>query len=245
MVKIPKIDDIIMQSVKEHLASIDDMIAEAIDEILRRKLKEFLGVIKQFAVPGEKGDKGDKPLAGKDFPFPKDGKTPIAGRDFPMPRNGIDANVKSITLDVLARMPKIDEQKMMKGIIKQIPKIEQEATKETTKKLNALPEPWLHANSLIGLISMIKTFAVADGGGGGDTIRYVDLSSSLDGSTRDFTLTRVNRILSVHGTSSPIAYRPEVDWTFAETTSILTITSEVDIQSLATGQTLYVLYIEG
>lgn len=42
-------------------------------------------------IPQIKGEKGDKPIAGVDYPIPKDGKdgkTPIAGVDFPMPKDG-------------------------------------------------------------------------------------------------------------------------------------------------------------
>lgn len=85
-------------------------------------------------------------------------------------------------------------------------------------------------------------FAVG-GGTGGKIVKAFDLSSSLNGSLSTFNLPAVWRVISVHSTSFPYIFRPNIDYTW--TTSTITFTSEVTPSStLANGQSLIVIYAE-
>ena len=80
-------------------------------------------------------------------------------------------------------------------------------------------------------------------GGGGDTINYRDLTSLTNGSTKTFTLTRVKSVIGVWASQAPgAAFQPLVDWTYAQSTGILTLGSGVSAP--ATGQTLWCLVVE-
>lgn len=69
-----------------------------------------------------------------------------------------------------------------------------------------------------------------------------DLSSSLDGTTKSFTIPANTAITGVFGSSSPFVFAPTTDYTGSGTTTI-TFTSNVDASSaLAAGQTILVQY---
>ncbi len=78
-------------------------------------------------------------------------------------------------------------------------------------------------------------------GAGGSEIKSTDLSSQLDGSTKDFTVPANKRFNSLMGTQFPIVYRPTTDFTGSGTTT-LTLTSEVSAPE--EGQTLILTYAE-
>ena len=60
---------------------------------------------------------------------------------------------------------------------------------------------------------------------------------------KEFSLPAFWRVISVEGSSFPFSYRPTTDYTVSG--SKITFTSEIDeTVSLATGQTLIVLYAE-
>lgn len=85
---------------------------------------------------------------------------------------------------------------------------------------------------------------VSFGGGGGNkqNVYYYDLSASLDGSTKTFSLPAFSRILDVKLSSAPVL-RPTVDWTSDTDTSSVTFTSEISADPLLlAGQSLMVLY---
>lgn len=166
--------------------------------------------------------------------------------------------------------PKNNEGSPLKEIVEEIfmielaPKVKamiDEAVRKTKEELRELIDPAkiarkleslrdndrLDADAIKNLAAFVQIYAnlshsARPGGGGGDTVRYTDLSSQLDGSTKTFTLTRVARILMVIGTQAPLGYRPATDWTFAQSTGILTLTATVSAPT--TGQTLIVLYVE-
>lgn len=210
--------------------------------------KELFLQIKSLEVQilkGDKGDMGNKPLAGIDYPIPKDGESSDETKiikevlnKIPSPqkgKDGKDADENKIIGKILTRLPKNKEFKLEAEMIRD--------------KLQSLKEEKrLDVSAIKDLIPLIRSYIsqIKSGsgrGGGGDTIRYVDLSSQCDGSTKEFTLTRVNRVLGVFGTQFPLGYRPEVDWTFTASSSKLTLTGVVSAPE--TGQTLWVMYVEG
>jgi len=74
-------------------------------------------------------------------------------------------------------------------------------------------------------------------------VQVYDLSSSLDGVTKTFGLPAFWKVFDVRSSSFPYAFRPTVDYTVDGSAMTITFTSEVEAAgTLATGQTLYVLY---
>lgn len=86
--------------------------------------------------------------------------------------------------------------------------------------------------------SQHHTFAIQRG-----QLMTYDLSDQLDGATKTFVLPAFWRIISVQSTSTPVVFRPTVDYTDNAATPSLTFTDEIDAATtLAAGQTVLVIY---
>ena len=84
---------------------------------------------------------------------------------------------------------------------------------------------------------------VGGSSGGGRIVKAIDISSSLNGSTKTFNIQAVWRIVSVHLSSFPNILRETTDFTWTPTS--ITFTSEIDApSSLATGQTCILIIAE-
>lgn len=80
---------------------------------------------------------------------------------------------------------------------------------------------------------------------GGGVVKAYDISSQLNGVLKTFTLPAFWRIISVHASSFPSAFRETVDYTSDASAMTLTFTSEIDAGStLDTDQTVIVVYAE-
>ena len=73
-----------------------------------------------------------------------------------------------------------------------------------------------------------------------NAVQYADLSSQCNGVLKAFSVPRHRKIIALHGSESPLIYRPTTDFTTSNVT--LTLTSEV--LAPATGQSLIFLYIK-
>ena len=83
------------------------------------------------------------------------------------------------------------------------------------------------------------------GGSGGKIVKAHDLSSSLNGVLKTFSLPAFYRVISVHSSSAPFTLRPTTDWTTSASDMTITFTDEISVNSvLNTGQTLLVIYAE-
>ena len=90
-----------------------------------------------------------------------------------------------------------------------------------------------------------RPMPTGSGGVGGGHVKVFDLSESLDGSTKTFSLPAYWRIISVTSSSFPTAFRPITDYTTDEANSKITFTSEVDASTmLASGQSIIIVYAE-
>ena len=91
-----------------------------------------------------------------------------------------------------------------------------------------------------------KTLVVGSGGsGGGHIVKSYDLSDSLNGATKVFTMPAFWRIIAVNLSSFPNALRATTDYTSDAGAHTLTFTDAIDVgTSLATGQTCIVIYSE-
>ena len=93
-----------------------------------------------------------------------------------------------------------------------------------------------------------KSSGMIVGGGsgtGGHIVKAYDLSASLNGVLKTFTIPAFWRIISVHSSSFPNAFRPTTDYTVNGSTYQITFTSEINAATtLASGQTIIVTYSE-
>lgn len=81
--------------------------------------------------------------------------------------------------------------------------------------------------------------------GGGKIVKAHDLTDQLNGVLKTFSLPAFWRVVSVHSSSFPYTFRPITDYTVDGGAMTITFTSEIDeTQTLATGQTLLVVYAE-
>ncbi len=123
-------------------------------------------------------------------------------------------------------------------------------------KLEILLEEWLDISAIKGLKKILEELeekikaiprGIIGGGDGGQLgghVRYKDLSASLDGSTRTFSMPAFGRILSVQLSSFPNILRDGIDFTVNGSTFEITFTSEISDSSISAGQTLVILYAE-
>jgi len=79
--------------------------------------------------------------------------------------------------------------------------------------------------------------------GGGHIVKAYDLTASLNGVLKTFSLPAFWRIVSVHSSSFPFSFRPTTDYTISGST--ITFTSEIDASTmLSTGTTITIIYSE-
>ena len=118
------------------------------------------------------------------------------------------------------------------------------------KKLESLKgEKRLSVEAIKGLKEFVEKngtkTVIGYGGQGGMVVMPYDLSASLDGVTKTFTLPAFWRILSVGFSSAPWFARPTVDFTADAANSQITFTSQIDASTvLASGQTVTILYAQ-
>jgi hypothetical protein len=180
----------------------------------------------------------------------KDGKDGEKGADG---RDGIDADTHQVALQASTIA--------LEGLLPQIPKIEQienklpllgtfirdglELLPEGEKlKIDAIENLW---EELDKLRVQIKRGTVVYGGSstGGHIVKAHDLSASLNGVLKTFSLPAFYRVISVVGSSFPFNYRETVDYTVDASGMAITFTAAIDASiSLAEGQTLTIIYSE-
>lgn len=96
-------------------------------------------------------------------------------------------------------------------------------------------------------IGKAKGVTIFGGGssGGGRMVKAYDLTSSLNGVLKTFTLPAFWKVISVHSSSFPYVFRPTTDYTTDASAMSITFTSEILADTtLATGQTLLIIYAE-
>lgn len=149
-----------------------------------------------------------------------------------------------------------DEEKIIQAVIDQLPPEQEETAKETADRLNTEKEI-IEQETIKGLIKRFEdledriskakgtTNIIGGAIGGGHTAKVHDLTDSLNGVTKTFALPAFWRVLNVYSTSSPVIFRPIVDYTTDASAMTITFTSEInESTTLSSGQTLLVLYSE-
>ena len=179
------------------------------------------------------------------------GEKPIAGIDYIIPKNGKDVDEEKIINQILEKIPKPENGKMpIAGVDFPIPKDgSPDSAEDIRNKLELLEEDERLDKKAIKGLDEIERLARQKGGtiiGGGyvnrGMVKALDLSASLDGSTRTFDIQAVWKVISVHLSSFPTILRETVDYTWTPTS--LTLTSEVSDAALSAGQTLIALVAE-
>lgn len=141
-------------------------------------------------------------------------------------------------------------------INKTLSRVEPETTDTIAKKLNS-KKNIIKQETVDGLIDRLEsieeqlkkrakgTTIVGAATSGGRVAKIHDLSDSLDGITKTFALPAFWRVLNVYSTSTPVIFRPTVDYTTDASAMTITFTSQIDATTtLSLGQSLLVLYSE-
>ena len=203
---------------------VNKMKTEIMQE-MRAILEEKIG---EDGVTTLEGRPGFSPIKGVDYLDPQEmaqlkkelkGMPGRKGRDG---RTGVDGITRIITKDGSPDTPE-----------------------QIVDKINTLEER-IEQKTIKGLLSQLKTLrrnmAEKAGGGGGDSIRFEDLTSSTNGSLKVFTVpAHITGKTAVFSTQSPHVFRPTID--FTETRTTITLTDAVGAPQ--TGQSLIVFYVRG
>lgn len=227
----------------------DKLISSSKDE-MKKLLSEVefkkgdTGEIGKQGIQGKDGQDGKNGKDGKDGQDGKDGKNGTNGL------NGQDANPTQIIAE--ASRIALDA---LKPLIPTISQIEQDLPilgQEIRNSLEILPEgEKLKIEAVENLRKelddlekkiLAKTASFIGGGGvGKHNTEVYDLSDSLDGITTTFNLPAMYKVLRVESTSAPIVFRPNVDFTWTNTS--VTFTSQIEPSTtLASGQTVLITY---
>jgi len=187
--------------------------------------KELAEIIKPLIPEPIKGKDGYTPKKGLDYFDGRDGETPIKGVDYFDGQPGQDGKDADPTLIIEKIESDLPKSKVIRKIKKILKKIQKELDELKKKKLEVI-------------------YTGGGSSGGGRIVKSYDLSESLNGSVRTFSLPAFWRIVSVHLSSFPNILRPTIDYTFDASASTITFTSEVPDNSLAAGQTAIIVYSE-
>ena len=233
------VSGILKQSQEQYeakLESIEQRFIGRVDSIVYKYLEEIGDRIEAIEKQqGDKGEPGEPGIDGQDADEERVAREVL--RRIKLPRDGKDVNeeaiVKEATKRVMANIPKPKDGDPGKSP-------DEEAIKENViTELKTDPKLVDYIKDLVRN-TMIST-KIMGGGGARANVKYHDLTSLCDGSAKSFAIPSNKLILGVYSTQFPMIFRPIVDWTGSGTTT-LTLTSEVGAP--ASGQTLYILYVE-
>ena len=174
-----------------------------------------------------------------------------------------NANDLAFMKSVVAKLKGGDVKEIVAAVIKKLPEqkdILSDTPEDLRDKMETLLEDERLSIKSIGGVNKflelfleeflkkhIHRFVPTSGSGaqGGSIVRFHDLSASLDGSTKTFTLPAFFRIISITISSTPGPLRPTTDFTEDPANFQITFTSEIDAATqLASGQTCIILYSE-
>lgn len=179
--------------------------------------------------PGPKGDKGDQGIPGTKGEPGKNGEPGKPGKN---------ADETAIVEKIENDLPQLGERirDSLEMITEEDDKLKIEAISNLRMELDELKKELRKKGG--------ETVFVGSGNGG-RLVKSHDLSPSLNGVTKTFTLPAFWRIISVHSSSFPGILRQTTDWTANASTFSITFTNEIDAATtLAAGQTITIIYSE-
>lgn len=224
--KNAKIDDDISKSLTQYQSFCDNLISERIDSLANKNNIFYTNSNDKFIELRSTLNKLFSDLEAMKITMPS--LEEINNLKLKLS----DVEEKSeITEDAISIRNKLES-------LKEEDKLEIEAIKDLRKELEEL-------KNNIGK----KTLSGGAGGGGGSTgarnVSAYDLSSSLNGVLKTFSLPAFWRVIDVSSSSFPYSFRPTVDYTVDASAMTITFTSEIEASTtLNTGQTLLVIYAE-
>ena len=215
------LSDAVKKSVEEFKKELDEQKKESQDYIEKKiqSAEKYISSLEPI-----KGDKGDNPtekelesIIKPLIPRPIRGEPGLPGEKGSPGKDGVTKIVKS-NLEI--------------------------SGEEIVKKINALDQKPIHQIDPWHVKGETKYEKQIHGGG--DTLYLHDLSASLDGSTKVFTIPRNTKITLITSSSAPFFFRPTVDYTLSGTgNTILTFDSALDATvALAQGQSIGVQYTQ-
>ena len=243
--KLAKLKELLkeIQKVKlfEKIKSTKDI--GAIVDILHNVANKPFVMKGEQGIQGEKGDKGERGEQGQKGYDGKDGRNGIDGKNGKDGRDGRDGvdgrdGEKGLQgmngadgspdqpLEIRNKLESLeDEEKLKISAIKDL----EEELKKLKKQID----------------SKVVYAGGGGGGGGGHIVKAHDLSASLNGSTKVFSLPAFWRVISVHLSSFPNILRPTTDYTTDANLMQISFTAEIDAPtSLATNQSCIIIYSE-
>lgn len=158
-------EDEVADFLADYLVEVEEMIAEAVEKILREKYGVLLALIEERAKPGTPGEKGEKGDPGET----KESKTVVVEQTVLQPIERRETTVLPVTYPIT---PGEIKEKLMELEVR---------------------DPWFDAEHISGLRRMIRSIAsgmVKLGGGGGGTSEFFTVSGTVDGSNTAFTLSK-------------------------------------------------------
>jgi len=224
----------------EDLKSMSEALTKAQNNAKNTSSSDFKALKESINVLTEKSNTGlNKALESKINEINKRISEIKNGKD------GISADENAIAEKMVAmiKIPTIDELKndlpIMGEQVRNALELLEGDERLTVESIDGLKE------SLEGIDKrMTGIYQQGSSSSGGKNVKYIDLSSQLNGSKRVFAIQNVWRIVSIHLTSNPTIMREGVDFNWSAKNSTLTFTSEVSDISLSSGQTLMVLVAE-
>lgn len=159
-------------------------------------------------------------------------------------------------IELNVKLLQSDRQNVIDDTLSQVPKQEPlDSSEQIRNKLESITEEdkklgisaISHLEERLDEIKKIKGSVqyVPSGVSGGGIVKAYDLTSQLNGVLKTFALPAFWRVISVHSSSTPNAFRPTTDYTTDASAMTITFTDQIDAGStLATGQTLLVVYAE-
>lgn len=228
----------------EILEGLKDSFQEAIDAVIeeRNRIVEennsSLITMKKWAM-----DSMNKYLA-------KSGVKDVV-RDFEAEAQSVLDRLNSLEAPDIESLASEAKEMAMGELKDMIPNLEEKG-EVMAEALNSIEEEddKIKISAIKGLEEALKKLGRAGllsgaGGSTGKRSNKYDLSDSLDGSTKTFTLPAFYRILTVHSSSAPWIFRETTDYTADAAASTITFTSEIEASTtLASGQTIIITYEE-
>lgn len=214
--------EIILDKFSEIEKEIVNTIEKRIEPMLLKKVKGEPGPmgLPGRSIKGEKGDKGDSIAGptgpkGRDYILTQKDRREIADL-IPMPEDGKDGSPDTPD-QVIDKINSADR------------KIKKTAIDGLTEELRNI------------LLSAKQKSAIIRGGG--DILQYYDISNSLNGVSKTFTIPIHRKIILVVSSSTPFIFRPTTDYTASGT--LLSFDAAIDAESmLAAGQSIIVVYTQ-
>src|SRR3990167_543737 len=229
-----------LEGVKELEKKFEDTVKEIKASVpnLDTMFRSVKGNMGEQGEKGEKGDEGDsikgeRGLSGKDGEDGKDGKDGQNGRDGidgrdgatgPSGLNGSDGSPDTGEI-IVSKLESLEEENKLKI----------EAVKNLRDELDKLEKK----------IKLGGRVIYSGNGGGGKIVKAEDISSQLNGVLKTFSLPAFFRVISIHSSSFPNAFRLTTDYTVDGSAFTVSFSSEIDASTvLSAGQTVIVLFSE-